>query len=53
MIRDKLEHTGNFSAESDLPGKFYVFLNVIASGLKGVLKNSPVYSNLSTNNIYF
>ncbi len=51
MINDKLEYIRKFSAESDLPGQFFMLLMAVASGLKGVLKNFPIYSNLSTNKI--
>ncbi len=53
MINDKLEYITKFSAESDLPGQSFMLLNAIASGLKGVLKNFVMYSNLSTDRLLF
>ncbi len=47
MITDKMEYITKFFAESDLSGKLFMFLNAIASGLKGVLKNFVMYSILS------
>ncbi len=53
MINNKLEYITKFSAESDLPGQFFMLLEAVASGLKDVLKNFIMYSNLSRNKIQF
>ncbi len=52
MINDKLEYITKFSPEY-LPGQLFMHLIAFTSGLKGVLKNFIMYSNLSTRKILF
>jgi hypothetical protein len=46
FLLDKLEYITKFSAESGLPVLLFKFSKAFTSGLKGVLKNFVMYSNL-------